>query len=299
MGVSSNAWWKSDRWSLCAPASYVLRNGQNASGVEAFKLGLLELVARGTLKIVKQEETSGLLRRKREVSYVVSGSGAERPEELSLAAVFDVHTRSEARTLNDGTSAVLLADLVKRAREDFGTIQQYTHRIVLQELVGRGLFAVKPRNMLRFIRWTAYELTRQGYVVRGELEVWATTGQKELPGLVERDPAKAVAFAALAGSTVFLTASLYPELARLGDRVRDSGYDDASSFYLASSSDASTDGGFQFPQLDFGAFDFGFDFSGLDGLSDISTDIDSGVSDAGGDGGGGDGDGDGGGGGGD
>ena len=46
-----NPEWPATRWQLSAPESFVLRNGPNASGREAFKLGLMELVGRGVLAL--------------------------------------------------------------------------------------------------------------------------------------------------------------------------------------------------------------------------------------------------------
>jgi len=43
-------------WRLTAPESYVLLNGAQASGVEAFKTGVLEIVARGALAIETHTE---------------------------------------------------------------------------------------------------------------------------------------------------------------------------------------------------------------------------------------------------
>jgi hypothetical protein len=300
--VSSKSWWKSDRWQLSAPSSYVLKHGAGASGVEAFKLALMDLTARGALKIVKQEELSGLRRRKLEVTYLAPGLKPTRPGEPSLASVFDVHTHAPQRALESGAMGVRVTEFVTRARVEYGAISQYVPKVVVPELVGRGLFTAIPRSFLGIIKWRTYELTPAGQQARAELEAWAATGEKELSELVQHDPARAVAFAALAGSSVLLTASLYPELQRLRERIRDEGYEDAGGYYTASyvgNSDDETGGGFELPQIDFGSLDFGLDLSALDSLSDISSDIDSGVSDAGGDGGGGDGGGDGGGGGGD
>src|SRR5215470_11980318 len=42
------------RWQLSAPESYVLLRGPHASGAEAFKKGLLELAARGMLKLERR-----------------------------------------------------------------------------------------------------------------------------------------------------------------------------------------------------------------------------------------------------
>jgi hypothetical protein len=48
-------------WPLSAPESYVLLHGPRAKGVEAFKRGLLELVARDVLT-VETRDRRGLLR---------------------------------------------------------------------------------------------------------------------------------------------------------------------------------------------------------------------------------------------
>ena len=61
--MTTDTGWPATRWGLSAPESYVVLNGPSASGSEAFKLGLMEMVARGVL-VLETIEHRGRFSRK-------------------------------------------------------------------------------------------------------------------------------------------------------------------------------------------------------------------------------------------
>jgi uncharacterized membrane protein YgcG len=303
--MSTQQWWQSDRWALCAPDTYVLKHGAGGAGAEPFKLALMELATRGGFQFVK-EEVKRAFGRKRQQTFVAQGPKPGRPREVSLAAIYDLHAGLPAQPTSAGGVGVPIDELVKRARSTWGSLGGYALRIVLPALIGQGLYAQEARGFL-FFKWKTPVLTPAGQQAKAALEAWATAGSRDFPELVQQDPGRAVAFAALAGSSLLLTAALYPELRRLRERIGEEGYNDVNTFYADTSSSSDTSGSdFQWPQFELDSLGIDLDFSAFDSIGDISSDIDSGISDAGGSGdsgsdsGGGDGGGgDGGGGGGD
>src|SRR5678816_908766 len=81
--------WPATRWGLSAPESYVVLNGPSASGSEAFKLGLMELVARGVWVLETVERR--VLLSKKQVAILRGGPRETMPREQPLAAIWHLY----------------------------------------------------------------------------------------------------------------------------------------------------------------------------------------------------------------
>ena len=303
-GSNPGEGWPSSRWQLSAPESYVLQNGPSASGREAFKVALVELVARGSLVLKTVEGPKPLLGRAKDVSVLVQG-GKAPPPERPLGVVHELLQRVPETTFRDGTRGVPVEKLAEAARKRYGAIGRYVAVDVLPSLVMRGLYARETYKVLLIFSRERYVPTPSGEQAKLDLERWMGVGKEQLSGLVDQDPTRALAYLGLAGAGVLLMSDSFPDLQRLRDRVGSSDGDVGSTSWIVTTGGSDDDRlDLDFGGLDLSGMSLDFDLSAFDSLDSAFDAIDSGVdagggSDSGRDGGGGDrGGGDGGGGGG-
>lgn len=308
--MSSDYGFGQERWTLPAPESYVLLEGSKADGARTLKLALLELVARKYLILHTVEEPRRFGRTK-STAVLSPGSADASTATGALRSVLERYGRAETKTYPDGTVGVPVAELA-RAMGTGGGLSTWVRDVVLPELELRGLYAREQRKRLGLFTTTQWTPTPAGEQLRQELLSRTQQGEREFRGWVDTDPARALAFVGIAGSSVFLLDQLHPDIRRLREQQGgDTGYygaSDASSdpdeMETEPDADASDAGALEAGGLDMGgldadAFSLDFDlgaFDGLDGAFDaIDAGVDSGTDAGGGDGGGGDGGGGGGG----
>ncbi len=239
-----------------AEAKYLLT--PNMSGMGVIKVMLLMLIARGLLR-VEETQARGLLGQKKIAHLrVASQATANSP---GVSALLDTVREAQA---DDGT----VKAVAKRARRDFapeGT--GFVRRFIAPALIERGL--LWERKFL-FVR--LYTRTPQGNSEAERIKAEIVRA-KEIPKLLQSDPAQAATLAASLGGLLLLVDKLNAHYKPLAAAMRDSGM----------TSDIATSDGF-----DFGGFDAAaFDASAFDALGSDLSSFDSGFSD----GGGGDGDG--------
>ncbi len=296
--------WPAGPWRLTAPESYVLRHGPRASGTEAFKLVLMELVARGVLRLAR-EERGGLFGGE-PAPAPARGAGGGRPDSAVLEAVHGLYRAQAAKTAGP---FVPIKDLARAAGSQWGGLGNFTGRVVLPALATRGLYRREEYRILWLFPASRFVPTPDGEAVRADLERLLRIGREEAGGWTGPRAGQALAFAGLAGGAVLLLQPIPPELRDLrrerqdgdggapaasgddgggGDDERpaepEPGEPPAGEF-----GDLPTDLSFD---LDLGAFD------AFDGIDSAFATVDAGVDSGGGGGDGGGGDGGGGGGGG-
>ena len=266
--------WPEGAWQLTAPESHVLLNGP-AAGSDAFKLAVLELVARGVLRVVDVEQ-QGAFGRKRKVTVLARGANQTAPRERALAGVWGLYTETKAQTFADGTSGVPVDGFAQRAGGRYKPIGKFVTAEVLPALIERGLYRTEQGRTLFIFPTTKHVLTPAGEAARADLRRWMELGERHMGEWVEETPSRALAYASAAGAAVLLMAPLYPQLQRLGQQVRpddlDSDRDFGDDYSGVNSLEATS---------------FDFDLSAFDGLDSAFSAIDAGV-DAGTDSGGSD-----------
>jgi hypothetical protein len=278
--------WPATRWRLTAPEAYVLQTPRRLSGLEAFKLGLRELILRKALT-VEPLKGGGLLRRKHR-SALRDGPQLGSMTEPALTALLALYGRVERRRLRTRSEShapardfdgVLAEDLAKAGRKEFTrAFAGYVDDQVCSSLTKRGL--LRQEQYIRFGLFVRrrHALTATGQEAAAELEQWLRVGHERLSGWVRQDPARALAYAGGAGTAVILMPSLYHDLDILGEHV--------SGHTAMGGAGALGDmGGLDLSglELDIGAFD------GVDsafGALDAGVDAGAGVFGGGGDGGG-------------
>ena len=177
------------------------------------------------------------------------------------------------RTTRDVNTGVPVAEFARKARRKYGWLGGYAETEVMPGLVSRGLY--EGQEQLEF-----WKIPRAGESARSELERNLTAhGRERLSLWVDDDPAQALAFLAVAGSSPLLIEELHPNLRRLHERPQT----EAGVYFGAEGGAAGVDTeavwGDALGDLDLGVLD------GLDGaLSAIDAAMGSG---GGGDGGGG------------
>jgi uncharacterized membrane protein YgcG len=192
----------------------VLLRGPSASGAEAFKLALLELVARGRLRMVETMEQSSL----GDVvpaRVLARGDQALPPAEPVLASVWTLYNSIPARAFADGTEGVTADELAREAQRRYRPLGQFTERIVLSVLLDRGLYAYESYRIFWLIPARRLTVTPAGAAARAELEARLEHGRAHLAEWVDREPAQALAYAALAGPAILLLTEMHPALGRL------------------------------------------------------------------------------------
>jgi hypothetical protein len=315
--------WPTTRWGLSAPESYVVLNGPGANGSDAFKLGLMELVARGTLALETIEQRGRFTRKS--VAMLRDGPRSGAPREQPLAAIWQIYERIPHQVTDDGQSRVAVEDLARAAARQYQSLGRYIRRDVLPALIDRGLYEARRDRLLWIFPRTRHVLTPSGESARHELQRWLEVGAARFSGWADNEPSHAMAYAAMAGASLLLMPALFPDMRRLRDQTGIGGADAAgySGATMTRSNtvdderpdtDISNDpssldtsglsiGGLQLPSFDLSSLDFGsLDFSSFDALDSAMSAIDAAVDsggggDSGGDGGSSGGDGGGGGGG--
>jgi len=157
-------------WPLSAPESYVLLHGPRAKGVEAFRRGLLELVARDVL-IVETRERRGLFRFfTARTSFLLRGPkmpwihSAAQP----LRSIWDFYSRTCISVSPADPRGVRVRDLRRSARVLGTPLRDFTYWSVLPALMERGLYerddyaAPRPSRNSRYTEATAGRAARIG-----------------------------------------------------------------------------------------------------------------------------------------
>ena len=269
---SSRGEWPNVLWELTAPESLVLYQGAGAKGGAVFKLALLDLVARGVLRLTETEEAGGLGRR-RPGAVLTPGATPATPVPSVLAGVVRLFEGCPRRTLPDGTSGVPVADLTQAARRQYKSLDGYVRQDVLPRLIERGLFVSETRRRWGIIPVTQYILTPAGEAARADLKARLALGEHQLVHWIDQEPERAVNFVGFAGAAVLLMPAVLPELRRLRQLSAWSG---PSLIYLGSLGSEEAAGLSGHDQwLD-------FDPSALDTLDSASGAIDSGIEQGGG-----------------
>lgn len=210
--------WRSHRWGPTAPESCVLLDGRKGSDEEAFRLAVLECVARRRLTVAEQtdlpseEAPVGLL-----LPGVETRATGDRPLD-ALREVFD-----EASTRSSRSSGVYVKELAGATRRRYGSLDGYVRTEVLPALERRGLYERRNKKLLGLFPITRWELTRTSEASRAQLQRNRKLGEEHFGEWVRREPEQAYRFLGLAGSSLLLMEALHPELRDLQDLEEDDG----------------------------------------------------------------------------
>src|SRR5919197_3911970 len=198
------------QWKLTAPESYVLLNGPQAGGAEAFRLALMELVGRGALRVV-QVQQPGMLGLGRRVTVLAEGASPPADLDPTLESIWQVYTSLPSQTFPDGTVGVPVQELARAVQQRYGSLDGYVALQVLPALVERGLFRREEYRKLFLFPATRYVLTPDGRAARSELQGLIALGNRQFGGWAGQDPARALTFMGLAGASMFLMPLLLSE----------------------------------------------------------------------------------------
>lgn len=251
--------WSRNRPELTAPESYVLIYGPTSGGSRPLKLALMELIAGRRLALLDARDCGPLGLWKRSVALLAPGPDLRPPKSRSLTALLDLLDEVPSRTTLDGKRGVPVAGFVHEARRKYGWPGGYAESEVAPGLSSRGLYQRAYGELRASSGW---KLTRAGKTAQAELERGLELRGKRLSLWVDEDPASALAYLGIAGSSMMLIKELHPKLRRLHEQ-----------------------------QVIYGGFETGefedIDFGALEGLNDAFSTIGSAIYGGGGGGGGG------------
>jgi hypothetical protein len=210
-------------WPLSAPESYVLLHGPRAKSIEAFKRGLLELVARDVLTVETRERPRCFHLLAEQASFLHTGPNMSRGELAAqpLQAIWDIYRRTSLCISWGDPRGVLVRDLRRSARALGTPIRHFTYWSVLPALVERGLYERDDYAAPRPSRSSKYTETTAGRAARVKLESLMSSAVRDFYPATRRDPAAALALAGGLGSAIFLMDPLLSEIASVGQRIRD------------------------------------------------------------------------------
>ncbi|MBI3966735.1 MAG: hypothetical protein HY329_13960 [Chloroflexi bacterium] len=215
--------WLMPAWKLSAPESFLLMHGTEGNVRQSIKLALLELIARGTLEVVDVAMRRTLAMGKRRQVVLVDGPRPEAPESPALLGIWQAHQKLPRRELERAAGGsiqgVLLNDLLRALAVHHGNLDEYVAKEIWEPLVKSGLVQLEKYKVMGLLSRTRYAPTKAGTAAKEELELWLALGARDLSGLVEQDPQRAVSYVAHAGAAALLMGSLYPYLRRLGQRA--------------------------------------------------------------------------------
>jgi hypothetical protein len=184
----------------------------------AFRLGLLELVARRLLELVETERR--VIFGATTVTPVLTPGplfpSERRPAPLVPAALqplWDLYTNSPWSISQDGTAGVPLDSFICGAHYRYtdvippwGTsnLHRYERRAVVPALVARGLCAEEAGRTLGIFPRGRLVLTREGQAALAHLQKLLIRLFQDFPQWVSSDPPRALALVRQAGAAVLL-----------------------------------------------------------------------------------------------
>lgn len=205
------------RWQLSAPESYVLLHGPRAGSVEAFKKGLLELIARGVIGFKPYSIRVWPWFTSQE-ALLVSGSNDLTAIQAAppLRRIYDLYLHATAAS---PWGSPRVRDLGCSARTLEMPLKTYARRVVIPSLLERGLWRSEEHRVLGLFPRTTYVETPRGAAARAELDRLTRVAERDLADAVARDPKQALLLVSTLGAAVLLMNPLFPELARLGEQL--------------------------------------------------------------------------------
>jgi hypothetical protein len=200
----------------------VLLHGPRAKSIEAFKRGLLELVARDVLTVETRERPRCFHLLTEQASFLHTGPNMSRGELAAqpLQAIWDIYRRTSLCISWGDPRGVLVRDLRRSARALGTPIRHFTYWSVLPALVERGLYERDDYAAPRPSRSSKYTETTAGRAARVKLESLMSSAVRDFYPATRRDPVAALALAGGLGSAIFLMDPLLSEIASVGQRIR-------------------------------------------------------------------------------
>ena len=205
---------------LTAPESYLLLCLQHGVGLEAFKLAVKELVARGALEYrrVEKERTPGWTTRRALLCDGPRKNAVAQPALLPILELYDAMDKRSfvpgGRVTIEGGKEITGVPIERFARAATNRRLNYRDDCIVPLLVDRGL--VRLRGYKHVLSRTR-EATRtpEGRVARDELDVVTENGSERLRALLEADPSRALEYARATGPALLLMDDVASELASL------------------------------------------------------------------------------------
>jgi hypothetical protein len=207
-----------DPWELSAPESLVLRDGPRADRTMALKLGLVELVARGSVRLV-EVTAPGWLGRKRAEKVLVPGH-RPMPERGALAPIAMAVLNTRQKHFDDGTFGRPIRAVARAMVTGKKTARsRYVRDAVLPALAGRRLYRREATRLLGLFPRTRWARTAEGERRQVELETLLDRVRQQLAtgGFARRE---AAVLLAVAGPAALLLTDAYPELGAVSEEFR-------------------------------------------------------------------------------
>ncbi len=207
--------------------------------MQVLKLGLLELVTRGSLRLVDVEGRNVLGRSR--VEKVLATGHRPLPNTGPLAQIATAFYNATPTALADGTSGRRISSVARAFTASARTSgNRYRDDTILPGLAARALYRRERDRMLGLFQRTRWVLTPEGERRRAELNRLLADGERELSTHLLRDPREVAAVLAGTGAAALLMTASYPELNALSQRLRAANTGDGGVVLAGSPTDTDT-----------------------------------------------------------
>lgn len=202
---------RSDRWELTAPESQVLLTGPETPNLWAIRIAFKELVARGILSTVVNEQRWWLILR-RKVDYFTRAAYAQADVDPPLAHLISVLPSDSGKIA--GSQGFPIDQATTDVMRWYRLAGGYVRAEVLPSLRERGLFTTRKRGFDD--EWI---LTPLGETRLAELREFVETGRQLLDSDQELDREGLVSFIEWGGPAVLLIDEIDPTLRERGRQL--------------------------------------------------------------------------------
>jgi hypothetical protein len=201
---------------LTAGELYILRDPNKATGREAFKLTLTELLSRGALRFQRETKTVLWVIPKQENYLVlVPGARSRAGSKPHIQAALDMIANVPIK----GAGAPMEL-IIKSAHKMFGKdLSKFKTDSIVPTLLREGYLDKQETKALGLFTQTTYEPTAKGKQTIKELDSLMLYAE-DLPELASRNPDQAASIIGLLGAGIILMPELRPHYAEIGQSLR-------------------------------------------------------------------------------
>jgi hypothetical protein len=192
---------------------------ESGKSSQAFKLAMLELVARRVLEVAQADTAD---RPGRPVTALFWGT--ESTDNRVLLSALSSLDQCEVSTFSDGRMGLVAGAVAELCASAFGPGQSFGGA-VMSSLVEKGFLVREESSFLSLFATSRWALTGEGWSAKSRIRADVSMGEEEFGRWVDERPSEAVAFIGRVGPAILLLEPIFSDLRRLSEKhaIADSG----------------------------------------------------------------------------